>query len=222
MNLSKNVLLVSLLLIGVMTRIQAQRIPILLKGTFGYNTIASNFTISDGGFIKGLGAEAFLSVIPKYKIYINPSIDHYWTNYETSVLAGRPIKNFRVNYFSMSMPIEYIITGGGGIFTKGNMGLILGIGPFVNIATSGKYNTFNNELEYNPMQFGNKVSDNRRSLDMGMVIKAGLAVNRTSFYLQYAHGFRNVVPAEGNTTNMMLQTRNFTFQIAYNLFTINK
>lgn len=179
-----------------------------LRGDFGASNVKANGSKGNGDFAFGLGVETFFGIGKhdvESQVGLNPNLSYLGTGYETTV-GGK----VRVNYLSLAMPIIWSINGYG---TNKEVGLIGGIGPFVNYAVGGKFRNLSTEA-YRKMSFGDGKADNRRSSDAGLAIKGGLRAGAAYLGMQYNFGLANVIPKDRVTNDAYLHTRNFLFYLS--------
>ena len=209
--------IISFLLISLATvATNAQtKLPVCLKASFGYSKVKTNVNPTSSGFTYGLGLETFLSLSPKEKtILLNPSLDYNLTGYEVNASFSTNTDQVKVNYVVLAMPI--VFNANPHLFEAESNSLLIGVGPFVGFATSGKFNTKANS-DYTKMTFGNGTNANRKATDAGITFKVGLTIGRTCFNLQKNTGLMNVMPKDRITNGESIKTKNFMFQVTYKI-----
>lgn len=190
-------------------------LPVCLKASFGYSKVKNNVNPTSSGFTYGLGVETFLSLSPKEKtILLNPSLDYNLTGYEVNASFSTNTDQVKVNYVMLAMPV--LFNANPHLFEAESNSLLIGVGPFVGFATSGKFNTKANS-DYTKMTFGNGTSANRKATDAGITFKVGLTIGRTCFNLQKNTGLMNVMPKDRITNGESIKTKNFMFQVTYKI-----
>ena len=209
--------MISFLLISLATvATHAQtKLPVCIKASFGYSKVKNNVNPTSSGFTYGLGLETFLSLSPKEKtILLNPSLDYNLTGYEVNASFSTNTDQVKVNYVVLAMPI--VFNANPHLFEAESNSLLIGVGPFVGFATSGKFNTKANS-DYTKMTFGNGTNANRKATDAGITFKVGLTIGRTCFNLQKNTGLMNVMPKDRITNGESIKTKNFMFQVTYKI-----
>ncbi len=195
-------------LCSITTQAQNSKHPIYIRGDFGSSNVKTNGGKGDGTFALGIGAETFLDIkqVKDASIILNPNLSYLHTGYET--IVGGKVK---VNYFSLGLPVCLFMGDVGE-----SLGLFFGAGPFINIATSGKFR--NTSIDnFKAMSFGNGTADNRKSTDFGLILKSGLRIKKTNMGLQYNIGTANLIPKDRITTGSYIKSRNFLFYVSYKI-----
>ena len=128
---------------------------------------------------------------------VNPSFSTFHTGYEQSskLLAHNPAAGaVNVNYLSLSLPVVVTI---GGILTNYDNGLLIGVGPYYNIAVAGNYETLGSAVYVKKqIKFGDAATDNRKRTDAGITVEMGLKVNKNLYMgLQFNRGLQNTTPS---------------------------
>jgi Outer membrane protein beta-barrel domain len=185
------------------------KIPILIRADFGSSNIKTNTGKGKSTFALGLGVETFLNiknVSRDGKLVINPNLSYLNTGYET-IVGGK----VSVNYLSLGLPICYEIFG---LNSNNDNGLIFGAGPFINVALSGKFKNLAIN-DFKNMSFGNSTADNRKSTDVGLLLKTAIRVKKLYMGLQYNVGLANEVPNDRISNGSYINTRNFLFYASY-------
>jgi hypothetical protein len=199
------------LLVFYSSTLQAQtKIPVLLKGDFGISNVKTNNGKGSSSFAFGIGAETFIKIIqldPAASLDINPGLSYLHTGYKSS--AGGKVN---VNYVSLALPVTLNIGNTG----AESIGVLLGVGPFINVAASGRFRNLAID-DYKSMSFGNGTGANRTALDAGIVVKAGLKLQRVYLGLQNNIGTSNDVPKDRIANGSYIKTRNFLFYVSYRL-----
>lgn len=190
-------------------------LPVCIKASFGYSKVKNNVNPTSSGFTYGVGVETFLSLSPKEKQFLlNPSLDYNSTGYEVSASFATNTDQVKVNYVVLAMPV--VFNGNPHLFEKESNSLLIGIGPFVGFATSGKFNTKANS-DYTKMSFGNDITANRKAVDAGITFKLGVTMGKTCFNIQKNTGLMNVMPKERISNGEYIRTKNFMFQVTYKI-----
>ena len=192
---------------------QAQKIilPFLIKGDFGSSNVKTNIGKGSSTFALGVGAETFFklkSIKNDVQLIANPNLSYLSTGYKT-ILGGE----VKVNYLSMGLPICYEVFG---LKFSNHMGLILGAGPYINVALNGKFKNLASD-NFKNMSFGNSNADNRKSTDIGLLIKSAVRVRKLYMGLQYKVGLSNVIPKDRINNGNFIKTRNFLFYASYSI-----
>jgi len=207
----KKLLLIAL----VMTNVHAysqKNIPVLIKADFGPSNVKYEKGRADAGFLFGIGLETYLPLIGTKDgsyIVLNPGVSFQKTGYEPGV--GQKVK---VNYINVVAPVLFKF--GPGLGSESPAGII-GVGPFVSYALSGKFNLLGQDDR--KMAFGNGLDDNRKAYDAGLVLKAGYQIKRVALTIQKNIGFVNLIPKERIANGSTIKSRNFMFSLAYALNT---
>lgn len=205
----KKLLILGLAVCSKFTAIAQTKIPILLKADFGSSNIKSTNGKSNSKFAFGIGAETIVNLLDikrDGKLALNPIISYLSTGY-TTIVDGK----VKVNYLSLGLPICYEVYG---LTFKNDMGIILGAGPFINVALNGKYTNLATD-NFKNISFGNTVNDNRKRTDAGLILKTAIRVNKLYMGLQYNIGLANEVPKDRISNNNFIKTRNFLFYGSY-------
>ncbi|MFZ4058083.1 MAG: hypothetical protein ACOYKE_08075 [Ferruginibacter sp.] len=185
--------------------------PIVLRVDYGFSNVRTQSGRGTGAAALGLGIEGFLklkSTKMGAAITLNPHLSYLGTGYEAS--SGGDV---RVKYLSLNMPISYV---SGNINNYSGMAVIIGVGPFVSVATSGKFQVAQGDA-FKKMSFGNSSSDNRKTLDAGWVLKTGFKMKKTYFGMQFNYGLSNVIPADRISNGNYIKTRNILFYLGYQI-----
>jgi hypothetical protein len=191
------------------------KLPVCIKASFGYSKVKTNVTPAGSDFTYGIGLETFLPLSPKEKqVLLNPSLDYNSTGYDVGASLSSNTDKVRVNYVVLAMPV--VLNLNPHLFEPESNSLLIGIGPFVGFATSGKFNT-NSNSEYKKMSFGNGSTANRKALDAGIAFKLGVTMGKTCFNIQKNTGLLNVIPNDRITNNEYIKTKNFMFQVTYKI-----
>ena len=189
----------------------AQTTPVLVKLDFGFSNVKASSGKGDNAFSYGAGIESFVPIIngTDYAFLLNLGISYQSNGYEGSI--GFKVKT---NYANFVLPV-LLKLGKGGLGYE-EPAIYIGLGPFMSYALSGKYRQQAID-DYTKMKFGNSLTDNRRSYDAGLAIKAGFQIKRVSMSLQKNIGFANLIPKERITGDEYIRSRNFLFSVAYAL-----
>ena len=168
----KKILIIAIIIANLSVQAQKNKLPILIKGDFGSSNVKTNSGKGSSTFALGIGLETFYKLI-KIKndgdLVINPSFSYLNTGYET--IVGGKVK---VNYLSIGLPLDYEVFG---LSSKNEMGILLGAGPFINVALNGKFKNLATD-NFRNMSFGNGTADNRKSTDVGLILKSALRVKK--------------------------------------------
>ncbi len=204
------IILILAIAIGIKLTAMAQRkMPILLRVDFGTSNIKTNSGKGKSSFALGLGVETFLKIknLNRHgELVLNPNLSYLNTGYNT-IVGGK----VSVNYLSLGLPICYEIFG----LNSGNdNGLIIGAGPFINVALHGKFKNLATD-DFKKMSFGNSTTDNRKSTDVGLLLKTAIRVKKLYMGLQYNIGLANEVPNDRISNGSFINTRNFFFYASY-------
>ncbi|UEG49112.1 porin family protein [Ferruginibacter lapsinanis] len=202
----KKIYLSFFVLIGLAAQAQHAKYPIYLRGDLGISNVKTNGGKGNSTIALGIGAETFLTLKKgqDVNLSLNPNLSYLHTGYENT--GGGRVK---VNYLSLGLPVCLFLGNNGE-----SIGLFFGAGPFVNIATSGKFR--NSSIDnYKTMSFGNGSADNRKSIDAGFILKSGLRIKKANMGLQYNIGTTNLIPKDRITTGSFIKSRNFLFYISY-------
>ena len=203
----------SLLLVAnvLNTNAQFKNIPILIKGDFGSSNVKTNSGKGSSTFALGVGAETFFKlkgIKNDAQLVVNPNLSYIGTGYKT--IVGGEIK---VNYLLIGLPICYEVFG---LKSSNDMGLIIGAGPYVNVALNGKFKNLASD-NFKKMSFGNSNADNRKSADVGLIIKSAVRVKKLYMGLQYNVGLSNVIPKDRISNGNFIKTRNLLFYASYSI-----
>lgn len=204
----KKNLLSFLLLCNIGTQAQNTKYPIYVRGDFGISNIKGNSGKGKSAFALGIGAETFLTFkeIKDASIILNPNLSYLHTGYDNT--GGGKVK---VNYLSLGLPVCLFVGDVGK-----SLGLFFGAGPFINVATSGKFR--NTAIDdFKAMGFGNGTADNRKATDFGLILKSGMRVEKVNMGLQYNIGTANLIPKDRITNGSYIKSRNFLFYISYKI-----
>ncbi len=184
------------------------------KASFGSSNAKTHIGKQKSNFSTGLGAEAYIKVKAQKisAIYINPSIEYNNVTYTGQLLNA--IKDVRVKYINIAIPA--IIVSNNKVFSYSGPSIHVGIGPYIAIATSGKYNTIQND-SYKAFKFGNATTDNRTLTDAGIRLKLGISTNKVVLSMANDIGVANNYPAKSITNGQYTKLKNFMFQISYRL-----
>ena len=164
--------------------------PIVLRVDYGFSNIRTQSGSGTGAAALGLGIEGFLklkSTKMGTAITLNPHLFYLGTGYEAS--SGGEV---RVKYLSLNMPFSYVSRNDN---DNSGMAVIIGVGPFVSVAASGKFQLAQGEA-FKQISFGNSSIDNRKLVDAGWVLKTGFKTKKTYFGMQFNYGLSNVIPAD--------------------------
>jgi hypothetical protein len=193
------------------TSIQAQKhsYPLYLRADLGLSNVKTDHGKASSTFAVGIGAESFVKLkkLKEVNLVLSPNLSYLHTGYESS--GGG---NVKVNYISLALPIGLHISDNADRFD--GFGLFVGAGPFINLATSGKFRVYSID-DYSKMKFGNSNTDNRRSTDAGLVLKATLGMGRLYLGMQDNIGMSNLVPKDRVSNGSYIKSRNFLFYISY-------
>jgi hypothetical protein len=190
-------------------------LPFCIKASFGYSKVKNNTTPTGSGFTYGMGIETFLPISKKEnQLLLNPSLDYNSTGYDVNVSFSSNTDKVRVNYVVLAMPV--VFNANPHLFEEESNSLLIGIGPFVGYATSGKFNTYTNS-DYTKMSFGNGTTANRKATDAGITFKLGITMGKTSFNIQKNTGLMNVMPKDRISNGEYIRTKNFMFQLTYKI-----
>jgi hypothetical protein len=203
----KLALLFSLALMVTVAAAQ-KNIPVFIKADFGPSNVKTNNGKGNSDFALGIGAESYVAIYKEkdYAISLNPVLSYLKTGYE-STGGGKVI----VNYINLSVPLSLVINP---IEAGEDIGFALGVGPFVGLAASGKFNVLGGE-PYKKMSFGNGTADNRKSVDAGVTLKSCIRVGRVNMGTQYNLGVSNLVPKDRISNGAYIKSRNFLFYISF-------
>ena len=218
-NMMKTALIVSLLYSNS-SFAQFKKLPILIKGDFGSSNINSTYGKGSSQFCYGIGVETFVVVkqfTKERSLEINPNISLFHTSYGQSaaLLARSPLSgDVKVNYITLSLPITYNISG---LRSANDNGILIGVGPYFNIATSGNFETLSNGVYYKrQINFGNSTADNRKRNDAGITVKMGFKVNPKLYMgLQFNRGIQNTTPSARVVNGSFLKVNNSFFYASY-------
>ena len=194
----------SMLLVLITINTQAQkkeRLPLVFRIGFAISDIKTDDpSVGSGtGVVKfEVGVETIIPITKNKNdkmLAFNPCVLYLPTGYNPEKNA---VYKSSVKYISLQLPLIFL--------KSSNKTFFLGAGPFVNFALSGKNQSFSGTST--SMKFGNSITDDRKRIDVGGLVKAGKIVddfifgskNGIAFGLQYNIGLIDVTPNDKKST----------------------
>lgn len=172
--------------------------PVFIKASFGSSNI-HYYKKADSKFAYGLELETLLPLIPgnanTSRLLLAPHAGIVSTGYDANreMMLIKPFqRHFRMYHFTAHLPLTIASKN----FARED-GVAIGAGPYVHYALFGIYkNTEDYPDTKEPIQFGEKASDDRSRIDYGLGLKIMLRMKGGMFGFQYNYGLNNLVPAD--------------------------
>lgn len=205
----KHFILAFLLLSVISVTAQPNRLPLYLRGDFGFSNVKTSNGKGKISFASALGLETFIKLksLKEANISLSPNLSYLHTGYKPS--SGGDVK---VNYLFLGLPIGINISDD----PKEDAGIFFGVGPFVSVVTGGKFRSYSID-DYTKMKFGNTTADNRRTADAGVVLKSALRYKKCYLGMQANIGTSNLVPKDRIENGSYIKSRSFLFYLSYQI-----